>query len=85
MLARTGESPPGELENHINQNAANTTEHDLVDDHVGGGDEDGVVDQKKKDGIGDLNMLSAKFGTGRMVDSRHPVVALPRTRLTSQA
>ena len=47
--------------------------------------QDELAKDPKKDGIGDLSMLSTKFGTGRMVDGRHPVGALPRTRLTSQA
>ena len=36
-----------DLESHINADAAATIKQDHADDHVGGGDEDGVVDQKE--------------------------------------
>ena len=42
-----------------------------------------IVENPKKDVVGDLRLLSTKFGTGWLVDGQHPVVAPPRMRLTS--
>ena len=44
-----------------------------------------IVENPKMDVVGDLRLLSKKFGTGWLVDGQHRVVAPSRMRLTSQA
>ena len=44
-----------------------------------------IVENPKKDIIGDLRLFSTKFGPAWLVDGQHPVVAMPRMSLTSQA
>ena len=42
-----------------------------------------IVENPKKDVVGDLHLLSTKFGAGWLVDGQHPVVASLRMRLMS--
>ena len=47
--------------------------------------QDELAKHPKKDGIGDLSIVSSDFRPGWMVDGQQPVMALPRMGLTSPA